>query len=40
VKNPHPCPAKAAARQAATKPLGAAEAEAAAVKVLEELPVD
>jgi recombination protein RecA len=31
-------PLAAAARQAATKPLGAAEAEAAAVKVLEELP--
>jgi recombination protein RecA len=31
-------PLAAAARQAATKPIGAAEAEAAAVKVLEELP--
>jgi recombination protein RecA len=31
-------PLAAAARQAATKPLGAVEAEAAAVKVLEELP--
>jgi recombination protein RecA len=31
-------PLAAAARQAASKPMGAAEAEAAAVKVLEELP--
>ena len=31
-------PLAAAARQAATKPLGSAEAEAAAVKVLEEIP--
>jgi hypothetical protein len=33
-------PLAAAARQAATKPMGAAEAEAAAVKVLEEIPAD